>query len=47
MGSDSPFAGFIPGFAPHDEAALLVEAGLAPLDVMHAVTMVNSEALEP
>ncbi len=46
VGSDSPFAGLIPGFALHDEAALLVEAGLTPLDAMRAVTMVNSQALQ-
>lgn len=45
VGSDSPFAGLIPGFALHDEAGLLVEAGLAAVDVMRSMTAGNSEAL--
>jgi imidazolonepropionase-like amidohydrolase len=45
VGSDSPFAGLIPGFSLHDEAGLLVEAGMSALDVMRAMTFVNSEAL--
>lgn len=45
VGSDSPFAGLIPGFSLHDEAGLLVEAGMSALDVMRAMTFVNSKAL--
>ncbi|HTN58398.1 MAG TPA: amidohydrolase family protein [Protaetiibacter sp.] len=45
VGSDSPFPGLIPGFALHDEAGLLVESGMSPLEVMHAVTAGNARVM--
>lgn len=45
VGSDTPFPGVIPGFSLHDEAGLLVEAGMTPLAVMTALTSGNAAAL--
>jgi imidazolonepropionase-like amidohydrolase len=45
VGSDSPFAGLVPGFALHDEAGLLVESGLSSLEVMRCLTAGNAAAL--
>ncbi|MBI4551435.1 MAG: amidohydrolase family protein [Candidatus Latescibacteria bacterium] len=37
-GSDTPFPYLIPGFSLHDELALMVDAGLKPLDALRAAT---------
>lgn len=38
VGTDIATPGTIPGFSTHDELALLVEAGLSPMDALHAAT---------
>ena len=37
-GTDSPMPGVYPGFALHDEMALLVEAGLTPREALRSAT---------
>lgn len=37
-GSDTPFPYLIPGFSIHDELALMVDAGLKPIDALRAAT---------
>jgi imidazolonepropionase-like amidohydrolase len=45
-GSDTPNAFVFPGFALHDELALLVEAGLTPLQALQAATLNPARYLE-
>ncbi len=44
-GTDTPFPYCIPGFALHDELALLVEAGLSPMAALKAATWSPAEFL--
>jgi hypothetical protein len=44
-GSDAGTAFSYPGFSLHDELALLVEAGLTPLDALRAATLAPAEYL--
>jgi imidazolonepropionase-like amidohydrolase len=44
IGSDAPFPGLIPGASLHDEAGLLVESGMTPLEVLVGLTSGNAEA---
>lgn len=39
VGTDAPTPGTFPGFAIHDELALLVEAGLTPLQALRGATL--------
>jgi imidazolonepropionase-like amidohydrolase len=45
VGSDAPFPGLAPGFSLHDEAGLLVESGMTPLEVMRAMTSGNARLM--
>lgn len=45
VGSDTPFAGSVPGWSLHDEAGLLVQAGMRELAVLTALTSGNADAL--
>jgi hypothetical protein len=38
-GTDAPYPGCLPGFAVHDELALLVEAGLSPAEALRTATL--------
>ena len=42
-GTDMPLAQLIPGFSLHAELELMVEAGLTPLQVLHAATVAPAE----
>ena len=44
-GSDSPFPYLLPGFSLHDELALMVDAGLEPIDALRAATSRSAAAL--
>ncbi|MBI5089901.1 MAG: amidohydrolase family protein [Actinobacteria bacterium] len=43
VGSDSPFPGLVPGASLQDEAGLLVESGMTPLEVMVGLTSGNAD----
>ena len=45
VGSDAPFPGLVPGWSLHDEAGLLVLAGIDPLDVLRSLTTGNAAVL--
>ena len=45
-GSDEPNPWVIPGFALHDELALLVQGGLTPLEALQAATVNPARFLE-
>ena len=45
-GSDAPYVGCFPGFSLHDELALLVEAGLTPLEALRAATLNPAKFIE-
>lgn len=42
-GTDNPFIHLIPGFSLHDELALYVDAGWAPVKALRAATRVNAK----
>jgi imidazolonepropionase-like amidohydrolase len=44
-GTDAPMPGVYPGFSLHEEMALLVDAGLTPLDALRAATFAPAEFL--
>ncbi|HET8964888.1 MAG TPA: amidohydrolase family protein [Candidatus Acidoferrum sp.] len=44
-GTDSPAPGVVPGFALHEELALLVEAGLTPMQALQSATSGAAEFL--
>jgi len=44
-GTDAGLAFCYPGFSLHDELALLVEAGLTPVDALRAATLAPAEYL--
>ncbi|CAN5624549.1 hypothetical protein BH20VER1_BH20VER1_17960 [soil metagenome] len=44
-GTDPPTRDVFPGFSLHDELALLVEAGLTPMEALQAATKNAAEAL--
>ncbi len=45
VGTDSPMPGVYPGYAVHEELALLVAAGLTPLEALRAATLVPAQFL--
>lgn len=45
VGSDAPFPGLVPGWSLHDEASMLVTAGMTPLETMRALTVGNAAVL--
>jgi imidazolonepropionase-like amidohydrolase len=44
-GSDTPWPNIVPGFGLHDELALMVDAGLRPVDALAAATVSAARAL--
>ena len=45
LGTDTPFPHLVPGFSVHDELAMYVDAGIAPVDALRAATSVNARVL--
>lgn len=42
LGTDTPFPHLVPGFSVHDELAMYVDAGIAPVDALRSATSVNA-----
>ena len=45
LGTDTPFPHLVPGFSVHDELAMYVDAGIAPVDALRSATSVNARVL--
>jgi imidazolonepropionase-like amidohydrolase len=45
LGTDTPFPHLFPGFSVHDELAMYVDAGIAPVDALRSATAVNADVV--
>ena len=45
LGTDTPFPHLVPGFSVHDELAMYVDAGIAPVDALRSATTINARVL--
>jgi imidazolonepropionase-like amidohydrolase len=45
LGTDTPFPHLFPGFSVHDELAMYVDVGIAPVDALRSATSVGARVL--